>query len=216
VPTFLKVLLGCLKIDHPKKNTGREKNEAPCIRKGHPIYARSLDQLEGISVFGQKGEEGTNVGGSKIALMSNPKTQSFSSHGAIDPLYHYVGAVALLANLIFAAIVLFLSIRTQMVLSLWIVSLTVLLIVLLLRSRTYPLKIQDRIIRLEERIRLEGVLPEPLRKRIPELTEDQLVGLRFAPDEELPELVAVTLEKQLTRKQIKERIQNWRADHFRI
>jgi hypothetical protein len=148
--------------------------------------------------------------------MSNPKAQSFSSHGAVDPLYHYVGVVAMLANLIFAAIVLFLSIRTQTVLSLWIVSLSVLLIVLALRARTYPLKIQDRIIRLEERIRLEGVLPDPLRKRIPELTEDQLVGLRFAPDEELPELVAVTLEKQLTRKQIKERIQNWRADHFRI
>jgi hypothetical protein len=148
--------------------------------------------------------------------MSIPKNQSFASHGAVDPLYHYVGAAALLANLIFAAIVLFLSIRTQMVLSLWIVSLSVLLIVLALRSRTYPLKIQDRIIRLEERIRLEGVLPEPLRKRIPELTEDQLIALRFAPDEELPELVTLALEQKLTRKQIKERIQNWRADHFRI
>jgi len=148
--------------------------------------------------------------------MSNPKPQTFSSHGAVDPLYHYIGAVALVANLIFAAIVLFLSIRTQTVLSLWIVSLSVLLVVLALRARTYPLKIQDRIIRLEERIRLDGVLPEPLRKRIPELTEDQLVGLHFAPDEELPELVQMALDKQLTRKQIKERIQNWRADHFRI
>jgi hypothetical protein len=148
--------------------------------------------------------------------MSATKPQSFQSHGAVDPLYHYIGAAALLANLIFAAIVLFLSIRTQMVLSLWIVSLSVLLIVLAMRSRSYPLKIQDRIIRLEERIRLEGVLTEPLRKRIPELTEDQLVALRFAPDEELPELVAAALEHKLTRKQIKERIQNWRADHFRI
>jgi hypothetical protein len=148
--------------------------------------------------------------------MSDLKKQSFASHGAVDPLYHYVGSAALLANLIFAAIVLFLSVRTQMVLSLWIVSLSVLLIVLALRSRTYPLKIQDRIIRLEERIRLEGVLPEPLRKRIPELTEDQLIALRFAPDEELPELVTLALEQKLTRKQIKERIQNWRADHFRI
>ncbi len=103
-----------------------------------------------------------------------------------------------------------------MVLSLWIVSLSVLLIVLGLRSRTYPLKIQDRIIRLEERLRMDAILPDELKKRIPELTEDQLIGLRFAPDEELPELVAMSLEKQLTRKQIKERIQNWRADHFRI
>jgi Family of unknown function (DUF6526) len=148
--------------------------------------------------------------------MSTPKPQSFSSHGAVDPLYHYVAVAAMLANLIFAGIVLVLSLRTQMVLSLWIVSLSVLLIVLFLRARTYPLKIQDRIIRLEERLRLEGALPETLRKRIPELTEDQLIGLRFAPDEELPELVAMTLEKGLTRKQIKERIQNWRADHWRI
>jgi hypothetical protein len=90
------------------------------------------------------------------------------------------------------------------------------LVVALFKARLYPLKIQDRIIRLEERLRLDALLSDDLRKRIPELTEDQLIGLRFAPDEEIPELVQLTLEKNLDRKQIKERIQNWRPDHYRI
>ena len=60
------------------------------------------------------------------------------------------------------------------------------------------------------------LLPEPLRQRIHELTEEQLIGLRFASDEEVPELVRESLDKKLTRQQIKQRIQNWRADHFRV
>jgi len=148
--------------------------------------------------------------------MSNAKPQSFSSHASVDPLYHYVTTVAILANLVFAAIVLFLSIHSNLVLSLWIASLSVALIALFIRARTYPLKIQDRIIRLEERIRMDALLPAELKARIRELTEDQLIGLRFASDDELPDLVQATLDHQLNRKQIKERIQTWRPDHFRI
>ena len=148
--------------------------------------------------------------------MSQSKPQSFSNHGSVDPPFHYVALGALLLNLVFGIVVLVLSFHTQIWLSLWIVTLSVVLIVALFKSRLYPLKIQDRIIRLEERLRLDAILPEPLRKRIPELTEDQLIGLRFASDAELPSLVELTLEKQLNRKQIKERIQSWRPDHYRI
>jgi hypothetical protein len=148
--------------------------------------------------------------------MSASKPQSFSNHARFDPPYHFVTLVALLTNLVIGVIVLVMSFHTQLLMGIWIVILSLVLFVIAYRLRTYPLKVQDRIIRLEERLRLDALLPEQLRRRIPELTEDQLVGLRFASDDEIPTLVQMTLDKQLTRKQIKERIQNWRPDHFRI
>jgi Family of unknown function (DUF6526) len=148
--------------------------------------------------------------------MNTPKHQTFRNHARIDPPFHFVAMAALLLNLIFGVILLFLSVRSQLMLALWIVTLSVVLLITFFKSRMYPLKVQDRIIRLEERLRMDAVLPEPLRKRIPELTEDQLIALRFASDDELPSLVELTLDKNLNRKQIKERIQNWRPDHYRI
>ncbi|HEX4322335.1 MAG TPA: DUF6526 family protein [Acidobacteriaceae bacterium] len=149
--------------------------------------------------------------------MSNPKPQSFSSHASIDPMFHYVGLLAIVSNLGLGIVVLLLSLHSShLLLAIWVLVLTLFLVLTFFKTRIYPLKLQDRIIRLEERLRMDALLPEPLRKRIPELTEDQLVGLRFASDEELASLVELTLDKQLNRKQIKERIQNWRADHFRI
>lgn len=148
--------------------------------------------------------------------MSDPKPQSFSKHASIDPSFHVVTFAALLFNFVAGIVFLVMSLHTQLLLGLWIVVLSVALFLIYWKVRAYPLKVQDRIIRLEERVRLSVLLPEPLQKRIHELTEDQLIGLRFASDDELPELVQLTLEKQLTRRQIKERIQNWRPDHYRI
>ncbi len=84
------------------------------------------------------------------------------------------------------------------------------------KLRTYPLKVQDRVIRLEERLRLQALAPAEWHPQIYRLTEDQLIGLRFAADDEVVELAKQALEHNLTRKQIKERIQNWRADHLRV
>jgi len=148
--------------------------------------------------------------------MTESKSQSFSNHARFDPLFHLVSALALLGNLVIGVILLVMSLHTQLLLGIWIVILSTVLFVILFKVRSYPLQVQDRIIRLEERLRLDALLPEPLRKRIPELTEDQLIGLRFASDDEIPSLVELTLDKKLNRKQIKERIQNWRPDHFRI
>jgi len=82
--------------------------------------------------------------------------------------------------------------------------------------RIYALKVQDRLIRLEERLRLTNILPEALRRRIQELTEDQLVGLRFASDDELASLVEKTLASNWSRKEIKANVHTWRPDYFRI
>jgi hypothetical protein len=84
------------------------------------------------------------------------------------------------------------------------------------KLRTYPLKVQDRVIRLEERLRLQALAPAEWHSQIYRLTEDQLIGLRFAADDEVLELAKQALEHNLNRKQIKERIQDWRADDFRI
>ncbi len=83
-------------------------------------------------------------------------------------------------------------------------------------SRVFPLHVQDRLIRLEERLRLAEILPDDLKGRISELKESQLLGLRFAPDEEAPDLVRQIVDGNLTElKAIKQAIKNWRPDYFR-
>jgi hypothetical protein len=148
--------------------------------------------------------------------MAQEKPQSFSNHGRFDPWFHGLGGLLLVVNLIVLIVFLVFHLRAEPLLSTWLVGTYIVLMIALLKSRIYPLKVQDRLIRLEERLRLDALLPEHLRKRIPELTEDQLIGLRFASDDEIPTLVELTLDKKLNRKQIKERIQNWRPDNWRV
>jgi hypothetical protein len=91
------------------------------------------------------------------------------------------------------------------------------LVVLAFLARLFSLGVQDRVIRMEERLRFRQVLPEDLKTRINEFTINQLVSLRFASDAELPELARRVLDERLnSRKAIKQMIQNWRADYQRI
>jgi hypothetical protein len=141
------------------------------------------------------------------------KPQSFSNHGRVHPLFHLILLPLFFANFIVSVAWL---VRSPSFLTAWNLVMAVALLLLLLLARSNPMKVQDRVIRLEERLRLAAILPQPLQARIPDLTVDQLVGLRFASDAELPALVERTLRENLGRKQIKQAIVSWRADDLRV
>jgi hypothetical protein len=90
------------------------------------------------------------------------------------------------------------------------------LLVLATRLRSWATQLQDRVIRKEERIRLAAILPEPLRSRIAELSDSQIVGLRFASDAELSALFQRALDEKLSRSDIKKAITDWRPDYSRV
>jgi len=99
----------------------------------------------------------------------------------------------------------------------WILLLIgVLFLVAVFLTRTNALRVQDRLIRLEERLRLQALLSGELSSRIGELTESQLIALRFASDQELSSLVAKVLAAKMPAKDIKQAIVTWRADTFRV
>ncbi len=144
--------------------------------------------------------------------MSEKRPQTLANHGRFDPWFHFLILPLLL--LCFLASI-HLSMREQHPhLLLPVFTFTVLM--LATKCRTYALKVQDRVIRLEERLRLSVLLPESLKARIPELTEKQLVALRFASDEEVSQLVERTLQEGLDPKSIKKAINHWRPDYWRV
>ena len=150
--------------------------------------------------------------------MSDAAPQNFKNHGATDPWFHYVLSLILVLNFCYALCHLVVAIlhHTFSFPDAWFVVLSYGLLIIWVKVRTYPLKVQDRVIRLEERLRLQSLAPADWQKQIQNLSEAQLIGLRFAPDEEVVDLAKQALAENLTRKQIKERFKNWRADTFRI
>jgi hypothetical protein len=143
--------------------------------------------------------------------MSEP--QSFKSHARFDPPYHFFLTFVSIASIVIAVIY---CVHHFCFYSVWLVVLSLAWLVMLFRLRTYPLKVQDRVIRLEERLRLQALAPAEWHAQIYRLTEDQLIGLRFAADDEVVELAKQALEHNLNRKQIKERIKSWRPDTWRV
>jgi hypothetical protein len=140
--------------------------------------------------------------------------QNLRNHRKFAPAFHFV-ALPLLVVAVFLAQNPFQddpSTATALPL------LTVVLIgITLIQSRTFALGVQDRVIRLEEQLRLERVLPEDLRAPARGLDAKQLIGLRFASDRELPDLVRRVLSGELaTQKSIKQAVTEWRADHQRV
>ena len=145
--------------------------------------------------------------------MAATAPQSYANHARTDPPFHFFLAPLLIVAVILSIISL---VRHPGLDSILWMLLTVALFLTAERARSYALKAQDRVIRLEERLRLSMLLPEADRARIPELTESQLIALRFASDAELPRLAKRALDEGLTSKQIKTAIESWRPDYFRV
>ena len=145
--------------------------------------------------------------------MSEP-TQSFENHAKFVPGYHiYATAFLVLPTLYFLFLVATDFSVERLAFALFCLG----VILATLYARLFPIGVQDRVIRLEERLRMERLLPDDLRARIGELSTPQLVGLRFASDEELPELVRRVLDEGLSdRTEIKRAVRTWRADHQRV
>jgi hypothetical protein len=142
------------------------------------------------------------------------RPQTFENHAKMVPGYHYVTAAILLFLLAWSIWQLIQGPTASSVVGFLLVTA---LILVSYYARTFALGVQDRLIRLEERLRMERLLPEDLRARIGEFSTEQLVGLRFASDDELPELARRVLAEGITdRKVIKKSVGNWRADHQRI
>lgn len=142
-----------------------------------------------------------------------PKPQTYANHRRFDPLVHFALIPFFLASAL--ALVVYV-IRHPSLHNAWLVLAAFAVLLLALTVRGYALKVQDRVIRLEERLRMERVLPEDLKARIPELTVRQFVGLRFASDGELADRVREALAEGLNDEAIKKRIQTWRPDTNRV
>ena len=140
--------------------------------------------------------------------------QNFKNHARFVPLYHFFALPMLFINFgwsVYRWIAAGFSIGGLE----WVLT-SAALFLGVVYPRLFALSAQDRVIRLEERLRYERVLPEELRWRADELTVDQFVSLRFASDEELGNLMQRVLDGKLTeRKAIKRLINHWRPDSLR-
>ena len=146
--------------------------------------------------------------------MSEKTPQTLQNHAKMVAPFHYVLFPILLINLLLS---IYHSATAFSMFTAWSTFMAVALIMIALFARIFALQAQDRVIRLEERMRLQTLLPDELKPRIHDFTMDQLAALRFASDNELPNLAGKVLEDGINdRKAIKELIVTWRADYQRL
>jgi hypothetical protein len=141
------------------------------------------------------------------------KQQTYENHSKIDPVYHYGIALLTVVTLILSITFFVKNAGTETLLSFIVLFAAVTFLLIVAKLRLYALQVQDRIIRNEENFRYFRLTGKTLD---PGLTVKQVVALRFAPDEEFPGLVERTSAQNLTPKDIKRAVQNWRGDHHRV
>lgn len=139
--------------------------------------------------------------------------QSYKNHTRWLPAFHFFAVPVLLINLLNEARHLYAAPSRAAVFAVLVAAA---LLTVCFLSRTQALAAQDRVIRLEMRLRLLGVLPADLQPRINDLSVSQLVGLRFAGDAELPELVRTVLKDNTRQREIKKLIKQWVPDRVRV
>ena len=145
-----------------------------------------------------------------------PAPQNFKNHTRFDPPWHFFILPVLLLNIIFAIWATIRHWPNHPHLLPWAILMSIVLFMAVGTARGHSLRAQDRIIRLEERLRMAALLPPDLLTRSQALTESQYIALRFASDGELPALVKRTLNENLDPKTIKAAIENWRPDYLRV
>jgi len=142
-----------------------------------------------------------------------PQPQNFENHAKFVPGFHIVTLGILAINFFWSIYRVFHAFSAESVISLL---LAVGFILAALYARMFALAVQDRVIRLEMQLRLQGILPADLRPRIPEFAVGQLIALRFASDAELPDLARKVLDEKISdRKAIKKMVKDWQADLLR-
>ena len=143
----------------------------------------------------------------------SPTPQSYANHRRFFPIFHYFAIPILLANVVVSVIH---AIRQPSAFTAWLVVLSLGLVAGILSGRASALIVQNRLIALEMRLRLATSLAPELRTRITELHLRHLIGLRFAGDAELPDLVERCLRGELaTTDAVKRAVQDWRVDYLR-
>lgn len=145
--------------------------------------------------------------------MSDSRAQSYATHRRWNPLYHFVVAPLLVANVVVAAVA---TARAPSLVTTWALVMAVTLFLVAGLARLQALTVQNRVIRLEMRLRLAQLLPSPLLARAARLRTGQLLALRFASDAELPGLVERVLDGGLeTPNAIKREVRDWQGDWLR-
>ena len=145
--------------------------------------------------------------------MAERVPQSLSNHDRYDPPFHFFVLPVFAITVIVAIVDAF---RHPGWGTAWLVVFAVAATTAVLKARAYALKVQDRVIRLEERLRMAILLDKPLRARMTELSESQLIGLRFASDAELLALFQRAIDEKLSRSDIKKAITEWSPDYSRV
>jgi hypothetical protein len=149
-----------------------------------------------------------------IIHMAQP--QSYKNHTRFDPPFHFFVMPMLMLNLGFAIYATIHAWPAFEHTHLWWIAMSLVFFAMAGTSRMAALRAQDRVIRLEEQLRLADLLPEDRLNIIDSLTMQQFIALRFASDAELPALAQRTAEENLTPDQIKQSITHWRSDHHRV